>query len=79
MRASVEVLGDGLGIPISLAIRIVEVDASSHIDGLIAAADSSMYEYKTAHRLAREAAGQTGTRSAVAHGRTNEERLRGTA
>jgi diguanylate cyclase (GGDEF)-like protein/PAS domain S-box-containing protein len=56
MRASVERLGDDIGIPIGLAIGIVGVDADASIDSVIAAADHRMYEYKMAHHGAREVA-----------------------
>ena len=54
MRASVQALGDGIGIPIDLSIGIATVDAGASAVHVISTADQRMYEYKAEHVSARE-------------------------
>jgi diguanylate cyclase (GGDEF)-like protein/PAS domain S-box-containing protein len=52
MRASVEALGDEIGIPLGLSIGIVCVDAESTVDSVMSTADRRMYERKGIRRTA---------------------------
>jgi len=54
MRASVEALGDDIGIPIGLSIGIVSVEKDGTVDGIMSTADHRMYEYKARRRGARK-------------------------
>ncbi len=56
MRASVEALGDNIGIPIGLSIGIVRVEKDGTVGGIMSTADHRMYEHKARRRGARKAA-----------------------
>jgi diguanylate cyclase (GGDEF)-like protein/PAS domain S-box-containing protein len=56
MRASVEALGDDIGIPIGLSIGIVRVEQDGNVDDVMSTADHRMYEHKARRRGLRKTA-----------------------
>ena len=56
MKASIEALGDRIGVPIGLSIGVVSVDADASVDEIISTADERMYEDKADIGGVREAA-----------------------
>jgi GGDEF domain-containing protein len=59
MRASVEAFGADIGIPITLSVGIVNVEADASAVHIISTADQRMYESKAAGPRAREPAEKT--------------------
>ena len=53
MRASIQALGDEIGIPIGLSTGAVPVDPGGSIDGIMSAADHMMYQHKEERRRTR--------------------------
>jgi len=56
MKASIEALGDRIGVPIGLSIGVASVDARASVDEIISTADRRMYEDKADIAGVREAA-----------------------
>ena len=56
MKASIEALGDRIGVPIGLSVGVVSVGADASVDEIISTADQRMYEDKADVGGAREAA-----------------------
>ena len=56
MKASIEALGDRIGVPIGLSVGVASVDADASVDEIISTADQRMYEDKADTGGVREAA-----------------------